>query len=122
MAIQHVQQESMKTTRSTYKTDKCYSKVTAAVDQLLKERHVIAPVEVFMQMGNLTREDYESWRSGRIPYLERVIQGSLSKANRILHILRVHAQERGLHSSLTVYHKWGKGPTTGIKPTALRAG
>ena len=63
----------MKTTPSTYKKDKYYSKVTAAVDQLLKERHVVAPVEVFMQMGNLTKEDYENWRFGRIPYLERVI-------------------------------------------------
>jgi hypothetical protein len=98
----------MKNTRSTYKKDKYY-KVTAAVDRLLKESHVVAPVEVFMQMGNLTKEDYENWRLGRILYLERVIQGSLSKANRILHILRLHAQERGLYPSLTVYHKWGNG-------------
>jgi hypothetical protein len=102
-------QESMKTTRSTYKKDKYYSRVTAAVDQLLKERHVVAPVEVFMQMGNLTKEDYENWRFGRIPYLERVIQGSLSKVNRILQILRLHSKERGLYPSTTVYKKWARG-------------
>ncbi len=98
----------MKTSPSTYQKDKYYRAVTAAVAQLLKDRSVILPVEVLMQMGCLTKEDYENWRFGRIPYLERVIRCNLSKVNRILHILRLHAHDRGLYLSHTVYKKWGK--------------
>lgn len=98
----------MKTTRSTYKKDKYYKKVTTAVGRLLKDRSVVVPVEVFIQMGYLTKEDYESWRFGRILHLERVIKCNLSKANRILRIIRLHAEDRGLRSSHTVYKKWGK--------------
>lgn len=100
----------MKTRTSTYKKDKYYEGVVAAVGQLLADHLVITPVEILMQMGYLSKEDYENWRFGRISYLERVIKLNLSKANRILNILRLHAQERGLSPSHTEYMKWGKGP------------
>jgi hypothetical protein len=98
-----------KTTRSTYKKDKYYKKVTAAVHELLKDGFVVVPVEVLIKLGYLTKEDYEDWRFGRIPYLERVIGCNLSKVNRILRILRLHAADRGLYPSFTGYKKWGKG-------------
>jgi hypothetical protein len=99
-----------KTTRSTYKKDKYYKKVTAAVHELLKDGFVVVPAEVLIQMRYLTKEDYENWRFGRIPYLERVIGCNLSKVNRILRILRLHAADLGLRPSPTGYKKWGKGP------------
>lgn len=99
-----------KTTRSTYKKDKYYKKVAAAVHELLKDGFVVVPAEVLIQMRYLTREDYEDWRFGRVPYLERVTGCNLSKVNRILRILRLHAEDIGLRPSLTVYKKWGKGP------------
>jgi hypothetical protein len=98
-----------KTIRATYKKDKYYEKVRAAVDQLLQDGFAVIPVEVFIQTGNLTKEDYEAWRFGRIPYLERAIKCNLSKANRILHILRLYAEDRELRPSRTVYKQWGKG-------------
>lgn len=98
-----------KITASTYKKDKYYQRVTKAVHEILKENQYIAPVDVFMEMGNLNKEDYENWRFGRIPYLEKVIDCNLSKANRILRILEFHAKDRGLKASQTVYKKWGKG-------------
>lgn len=98
-----------KATRSTYKKDKYHDKVRAAVDQLLQDRSVVIPAEVFIQMGHLTKEDYEAWRFGRIPHLERAIKCNLSKANRILRILRLCAEDRGLCPWRTVYKKWGKG-------------
>ena len=98
-----------KTTRSTYKKDKYYKSVTAAVHELMKEDIVVVPSELLMQMGYLDKKDYEDWRFGRIPYLERVIGCNLSKVNRILRILRLHAEDVGLKPSPTVYKKWGKG-------------
>lgn len=66
-------------------------------------------------MGRLSRKDYEGWRFGRVPYLERVIHGNLSKANRILRILRLHAHDLNLRPSSTAYMKWGKGPKTRLR-------
>jgi hypothetical protein len=50
----------MKTTRSNYRRDKYYSKVASALAQLWKDRSVIVPIEVFVQMGALTKEDDEN--------------------------------------------------------------
>jgi hypothetical protein len=104
-----------KITHATYKKDKYYEKVRAVVDQLLQDGSIVIPVEVFIQMGHLTREDYEVWRFGRIPYLERAIKCNLSKANRILRILRLYAEDRGLRPSRTVYKKWGKSEKTRLR-------
>jgi hypothetical protein len=104
-----------RTTRSSYRQDKYYDKVKAAVDQLLQDRSVLMPVEVFVQMGLLAQADYEAWRFGRIAYLERAIKCNLSKANRILRILRLVAEDRGLCPSRTVYKQWGKGEKIGLR-------
>jgi hypothetical protein len=39
----------------------------------------------------------------------RGLQTRRSKANRILRILRLDAEDRGLRSSRTIYKKWGNG-------------
>jgi hypothetical protein len=98
-----------KITASSYKKDKYYKSVTNAVHELLKEKLFVAPVDLFMQMGKLSKEDYEDWRFRRIPHLEKVLNFNLSKANRILRILKHHAEALGLKPSRTVYMKWGKG-------------
>jgi len=59
-------------------------------------------------MGNLTQKDFEAWRRGQVPYLERVFSGSLSKANRILRIIGFHVHDLNMVSSKTVYRQWGK--------------
>lgn len=97
-----------KITKSTYKKDKYYKKITGAVHEILKEGTVVTPVDVFIKIGNLNEERYQDWRLGRIPYLEKVISCNLSKASRILRILQYHAQDLGLKPSQTVYRKWGK--------------
>ena len=38
-----------------------------------------------------------------------------SKANRILRIFRLYAEDRGLRPSRTVYKKWGKGEKTRLR-------
>jgi len=98
-----------KITLSTYKKDKYYKTVTRAVHEILNKNTVVTPIDVFMEIGKLTKEKYEDWRFSRVPYLEKVITCNLSKANRILRILHYHALDRGLKPSETVYKKWGKG-------------
>jgi len=61
-------------------------------------------------MDRLTPKQVEDWLFKRIPYLERVTVGNLSKMNTILLALREFAKSAGLKPSFTVYMSRGKGP------------
>lgn len=98
-----------KLTSTNYKQDKLYPGVARAMTELVGSGRVVAPVEVLLRMERITKQQYEDWRFGRIPYLERVCAGSLGKLGRILRILELHARSLGLTPSQTVYHKWGRG-------------
>ena len=71
-----------------YKKDKYYPKVVKAVGLLLKDKDEITTVDILLKMGNLIPRDYENWKRGKIPYLEKIFQGNLSKAGRILRIIK----------------------------------
>ena len=94
---------------ANYKQDAYYAPIVRAVENLLREKGFVAPVELFIRMDLLSPEAAEDWRRGRISYLERVIRCNLSKASRILSILRMHAHDSDLKPSLTVYKRWTKG-------------
>lgn len=93
-----------------YRTDKHYPRVVRAVEALLQRGDVVAPVEVFVEMGLLDRDALADWRFGRVACLERVIRCNLSAAGRVLRILRMHAHDLNLRPSLTAYHRHGRGP------------
>jgi len=98
-----------KITVANYRQDPYYARIVKAVEGLLREKGFVAPLELFIRMDLLSPESVEDWRRGRIPYLERVIRCNLSKASRILRILRMHAHDLDLKPSLTVYKRWTKG-------------
>jgi hypothetical protein len=98
-----------KPTSSNYTKDKLYPAVARAVAEICKTSDVVAPVELLLHMQRITKQQYEDWRFGRIPYLENVNLGCLSKMNRILRILDLHCRALKLTPSPTVYRKWGKG-------------
>ncbi len=86
-----------------------------AVTASLARSNVVAPIDVFKEMGLLNPKDLENWRMGRVPYLERVIRCNLAVASRILRILRKHADHSKLRPSMTVYCRWGKGAKTRLQ-------
>ena len=98
-----------KLTAANYRKDQLYASVAKAVSEILATSNFVAPVDVLLKLQRLTKQQVEDWRFGRIPYLERVCQGSLGKLNRILRILDLHAKALGLKPSTTVYRKWGSG-------------
>jgi len=98
-----------KVTVSTYRKDKYYPRVVRAFAHILDRSDVVAPVDVLMEMGNLAQKNHDLWRQGKVPHLERVFEGNLSKANRILRIIGFHAHDLNMVPSTTVYNKWGKG-------------
>jgi len=98
-----------KITVANYQRDPYYAAIVRVVEDLLREKGFVAPVELFIRMDLLSPESAENWRRGRIPYLERVIRCNLGKAGRILRILRIVAHDLDLKPSLTVYKRWTKG-------------
>jgi hypothetical protein len=80
-----------------------------ASSELLREKGFISFVDVLIRMEKLTKEDHESWRMRRIPYLERAIRLNLSQLGHLLRTLRRNAIKGNLPARKTVYVSWGKG-------------
>jgi len=95
-------------TVNTYQKDKYYPRVVRAVEKILARADVVAPSDILIEMGNLSKKNYEAWRKGQVPYLEQVFEGSLSKANRILRIIGFHAHDLNMVPRQTAYHQWGE--------------
>ena len=98
----------MKVTLKGYRKDKYYPSVVRAVARLLAESDEISPVAVLLEMGNLLPKHHDAWRRGRVPYLERVFQGNLSKANRILRIIGFHMHDLNMVPHQHTYRQIGK--------------
>lgn len=105
---------------ATFRDDPLYPRIVSAVEKLLVGGKVVAPVDVLIKMSLLTPKKLEDWRRGRVPYLERVILGNLTRLSRLLRILRFHAHELNLVPSITVYMRWSKGPKQRLRFTKTR--
>lgn len=92
-----------KVTLNNYMTEKYYPRIVAAVDRTLKSQNFVTPIAVFIAIGLLDQWETDQWRKGQISYLELVLKCNLAKANRILRILRFHADDLNLKPSITVY-------------------
>ena len=85
--------------------DELKHKVHSIVSSTLMEKIYISPVELLMKIGVLSAKDYEDWRFGRVPYLEKVCKTNLSKLSFIMKELRAYALENHLKSSWTAYNQ-----------------
>lgn len=91
-----------------YMNDKeIIGKIHSAMYYQLKKTGVFAPVDVLMDIGLLSKANYEAWRFGRIPYLEAVCTVNLRKLSSIMHEVWVYASKNGLKPSVSVYKRWG---------------
>jgi uncharacterized protein len=86
------------------------ARVRRAFAVVLGRQGYVSVVDVLVEMQHLTPARLEEWRFGRVPYLERVVQGNLGKMAAIVREVRRVAQEHGLTASETAYRTWGKGP------------
>jgi len=98
-----------KITESNYQKHQLYPTIVRTVAAILETNNVVTPVEVLLCLQRISKQQHDDWRFGRIPYLERVCIGNLSKLSAILRVLDHHARAIGLKPSQTVYHKWGRG-------------
>jgi hypothetical protein len=59
------------------------AKTRRAVAEVLKRQGYVSAVDVLLHIGMLDKADYENWRMGRVPYLEKVVHGSLGKVTAV---------------------------------------
>jgi hypothetical protein len=91
------------------------TKVVQSADTILYQKGFIAPVDLLIEVGALTKQNYEAWRNGKVSYLEAVCTMNLSKLSLIMKELRSFANIKKLNPSSTVYNRWGKGPKTKLR-------
>ena len=91
------------------------AKVNSAMYHQCRARGYAAPVDVLIEIGVLTKKNYEDWRFGRVSYLEKVCTGTLSSLSFANHEIRSHAKKLGCHESFTVYMQWGKGKSNTLR-------
>lgn len=103
------------TQRMSLNHDDLIKQMNEASGKVLREEGYICFVDILIRMGKLTKEDYEAWRSRKVPYLERVIKVNLKKLNHMLRTLHQNAKKGGLLASKTAYMSHGKGPKTTLR-------
>lgn len=90
-------------------------KIRPIVEALIEEKGYVCAVDVLLKLAYLSKSDYEAWRFGNVPYLEKVCKVNLSKLTIINQKIKWVAHDFNLVKSLTVYHKYGKGPKTSLR-------
>jgi len=83
--------------------------IWSCAGQLVDKKGYVSPADLLVKMDRCTKKQLEDWRFKRIPYLEQVTQGNLSKMKFILDELREFGESAKLKPSQTVYVSWGKG-------------
>jgi len=80
-------------------------KVHSSMYYQLKKRGYATAVDVLMDLEILSKVNYELWRNGQVPYLEKVCNINLKKLSTILHEMRVYEKKGNLKPSFCVYKR-----------------
>ena len=97
-------------TPENYEADALYPRVARAMAELLNSGQRVSAPAVLVRMGMLSEKNLQAWRDGKVPYLERVVAGSLGKTNRVVRIIALHAHDLNLppappHAAGPIKHK-----------------
>lgn len=85
-------------------------RVIQSAEATLFSRSYVSAIDVLVGMGSLQAVHVQDWRNGKIPYLEKVIQGNLHKISFAMKCFRSWALRKNLKPSETVYQLRKKGP------------
>ena len=78
-------------------------RIVCAAEAALAHHQYVSAIDVLTGSGLLAPTHVESWRKGRIDFLERVIQANLKKISQSMAVFRQWALEKGLKPSETHY-------------------
>src|SRR5260370_6622234 len=94
---------------------KLEGRVHRAAEAALSHQQYVSAIDVLCGMGLLASAQVDSWRKGRIDFLERVIQGNLKKISSTMAIFRRWATEKGLNPSETHYMRQSRTGTVALQ-------
>src|ERR1035441_5611518 len=84
-------------------------RVVEAAEAALADHEYVSAIDVLTGMRLLSPAHVESWRKGRLDFLERLIQGNLKKISLSMSLFRQWARDKDLRPSETRYMRWGPG-------------
>jgi hypothetical protein len=90
-------------------------RVLQAAETALSRRQYVSAIDVLCGMGLLAPSNVESWRKGRVDFLERVIQGNLKKISLSMSTFRQLAQAKGLQARETGYVRRTRSGTVNLQ-------
>jgi hypothetical protein len=94
---------------------KLEERVYRAAEAALARQHYVSFIDVLCGMGLLASSAVDSWRKGRIDYLESVIQGSPNKISSSIAIFLRWAQEKGLKPTQADYTRSARSGTVPLQ-------
>lgn len=89
-------------------------RVVRAAEAALARQQYVSAIDVFCGMGLLQPVHVDSWRKGRIDFLEQMIQGKPNKISSSMAIFHRWAQEKGLKPSETGYVRRARAGTVAL--------
>lgn len=92
-----------------------FQEIHGAVDRLLLEQGVYAPVELLLAEGRLTFSDYEAWRCGQIATLEEALAGNPARIRTLLQQAGQYAGKLGLRAERREFLSWGSLSGRGLR-------
>ena len=90
-------------------------KIKQIIYSVAYEKWFVCAVDLLIKLEYLSKDDYDSWRFGKISYLEKVCQVNLNKLHIINNEIRKFANELKLEPSWTAYDKYGKGAKSRLR-------
>src|ERR1017187_8611801 len=94
---------------------KLEERVYRAAEAALVRQHYVSAIDVLCGMGLMASSAVDSWRKGRIDFLESEIQGSPNKISSSIAIFQRWAQEKGLKPSETEYGRPARSGTVPLQ-------
>jgi hypothetical protein len=91
------------------------TRVIRTAETVLARQKYVSAIELLCGMGILTPTHIDDWRKGRINFLERVIQGNLSKISLYMKVYRHWAITKGLKPSETGYVRHTRSGTMALQ-------
>ncbi|MCX6631870.1 MAG: DUF2293 domain-containing protein [Candidatus Solibacter sp.] len=83
-------------------------RVIRAAEAALADHGYVSAIDVLTGMRLLEPAHVESWRKGRLDFLERMVQGNLTKISLSMSFFRQWARQKGLRPSETRYVRSGR--------------
>lgn len=96
-------------------------RVVRAAEAALAQHQYVSAIDVLAGMGLLASTHIESWRKGRIDFLEQAIQANLRKISRSMAMFHQWALEKGLKPSETRYTRRTRAGTVDLRFSKSRA-